>query len=139
MLEGELEFMVNGRIIPAIAGSVIYIPRDNLHTFKNVGTTPSRILIIATPAGMEKLFEEAREPATDSSSPPPLGQAEIEKILATAPEVRRRDTASARRVTDRDREGAWTPSVPSLLWCDVGAASLYRSGRLLQAARVPTP
>ncbi len=85
MLEGELEFMVNGRIIPAIAGSVIYIPRDNLHTFKNVGTTPSRILIIATPAGLEGFFEEAGEPVTDPSSPPPFGQAEIENVLATAP------------------------------------------------------
>ena len=85
VLEGELEFTVNDRTIPATTGSVVYVPKGTPHTFKNVGTTPSRMLILATPAGMERSFEEVGEPLANASSPPPFGPAEIEKLLATAP------------------------------------------------------
>ncbi len=85
VLEGELEFMVDGHPIRAIAGSVVYVPRGKPHAFRNVGTTPSRMLILATPAGMEKFFEEVGDPVTDPSAPPPFGRAEVEKILAAAP------------------------------------------------------
>jgi hypothetical protein len=69
-----------------LPGSVVYGPRDILHAFKNVGTTPSRMLVLVAPAGLERFFEEVGEPATDVSSPPPLGPAEIEKLLAAAPQ-----------------------------------------------------
>ncbi len=85
VLEGELEFMVDYRPIPVTAGSVVYGPRGILHTYKNVGTEPSRMLVTITPAGFEKFFEEVGEPTTDSSSPPPFGPAQIEYLLATAP------------------------------------------------------
>jgi len=85
VLEGKLEFRLGRHTLRATNGSVIYVPRDVLHTFKNVGTTPSRMLVLVTPAGLERFFEEAGEPATDPSSPPPFGQVEIEKLLAVAP------------------------------------------------------
>ena len=85
VLEGELEFLVGDRTVQAAAGSVVYAPRDNPHTFKNVGTTPSRILVLVTPAGLEKFFEEVGEPVTDPSSPPAFGAKEIERLLAVAP------------------------------------------------------
>lgn len=81
VLEGELEFRVSDRTILATAGSVIYGPRGILHTFKNVGTTPSRILVLVTPAGLEKMFEELGEPVTDPSSPPE-GPPDIERLMA---------------------------------------------------------
>lgn len=85
VLEGDLEFMVGDRTVPVTAGSIVYGPRGILHTYKNVGTEPSRMLVTITPAGFEKFFEEVGEPATDPSSPPPFGQEEIERLLATAP------------------------------------------------------
>lgn len=85
VLEGELEFMVGDRTIPVTAGSVVYGPRGILHAFKNVGATPSRMLVLITPAGLEKFFEEVGEPATDPSSLPPIGPEEIERLLAAAP------------------------------------------------------
>jgi len=81
VLEGELEFRVSDRTLLATAGSVIYGPRGILHTFKNVGTTPSRILVLVTPAGLEKMFEELGEPVTDPSSPPE-GPPDIERLMA---------------------------------------------------------
>lgn len=85
VLEGEYEFLVGERTIRVGAGSVIYGPRNIPHTFKNVGVATARMLVFVTPAGLEKFFEEVGEEATDESSPPPFGQAEIERLLAIAP------------------------------------------------------
>src|SRR5918998_1147538 len=62
VLEGELKFVVGERNISATAGSVVYGPRGVLHSFRNVGSTPSRMVVIITPAGLEKFFEGGREP-----------------------------------------------------------------------------
>lgn len=51
VLEGEVEFLVGERPIRADTGSCAYIPRRTLHAFKNVGTSPSRVLAILTPGG----------------------------------------------------------------------------------------
>jgi quercetin dioxygenase-like cupin family protein len=70
VLEGELEFVVGERTLAATAGSVVYCPRGVLHGFRNVGTTPSRMVVIITPGGLEKFFKEVGDPVTDRSSPP---------------------------------------------------------------------
>jgi len=85
VLEGEFSFLHGDRTFTATAGSFVYIPKCTLHTFNNVGTAPGRVLVIITPAGFEKFFEEIGEPATDKSSPPPFNPATIEKLLALAP------------------------------------------------------
>ncbi len=81
VLEGELEFVIGARTIPATAGSVVYGPRGIPHTFRNVGTTPSRMIVLIMPAGFEKMVEEVGEPVIDPSSPPerPL---DIERLVA---------------------------------------------------------
>ena len=85
VLEGDYEFTVGGRIIRAGAGSVVHGPRGVPHAFKNVGTTPARMLAFVTPAGFEGFLEEVGEEAKDASSPPPFGPEEIERLLAAAP------------------------------------------------------
>lgn len=85
VLEGELEFLVGEGTIRAGAGSFVHVPRGTLHTYENVGTGPARFLTLMVPAGLEKFFEEVGKPGTDVSSPPPVDDAEIEKLLAAAP------------------------------------------------------
>ena len=85
VLEGEYEFFVGERTIRAGGGSVVYGPRDVPHSFKNVGTTPARMLAFVAPAGFEGFLEEVGEEAAAGSSPPPFGQEEIERMLAVAP------------------------------------------------------
>lgn len=80
VLEGEVEFLVGEDTIKADAGSCAYVPRGLLHTFKNVGTTPSRVLGVITPGGFEKFFLEAGEPATENSSPPE-GDPDVGRIV----------------------------------------------------------
>jgi quercetin dioxygenase-like cupin family protein len=80
VLEGEVEFMAGEQTIRASAGAAVYNPRGTLHTFRNVGTSPSRILALLSPGGFEKFFLEAGEPAREGSSPPE-GEPDIGRIV----------------------------------------------------------
>lgn len=81
VFEGELEFVVGSRVLSATAGSVVYGPRGIPHAFRNAGTTPSRMAVFITPAGLEGMFEEFGEPVTDPSTPPE-GLPDIERLVA---------------------------------------------------------
>lgn len=84
VLEGEIELFVDGAVSTAGPGAFVNIPRGTLHTFKNAGATPARMLGMVAPGGFEGFFEEVGEPATDPSKPPE-GPPDVEKVLATAP------------------------------------------------------
>ena len=83
VLEGQLEFRVGERRMVAAPGSFVFAPRGKPHTFKNVGTTPARVLVILAPAGLEKFFEERealrKELATTDPSYPGRYKALAEK------------------------------------------------------------
>jgi hypothetical protein len=53
--------------------------------FKNVETETARMLIMATPAGLKKFFEEVGQPVREEETAPPPGPEEIEMALAVAP------------------------------------------------------
>jgi mannose-6-phosphate isomerase-like protein (cupin superfamily) len=87
VLEGEYEFLVEGRTLRAGAGSLLYIPRGNLHAHKNVGKGVGRMLVSQTPGGShERFFEEIGEERRDGSTPPvseaPLDTKRIVRIAA---------------------------------------------------------
>jgi mannose-6-phosphate isomerase-like protein (cupin superfamily) len=87
VLEGEHEILVEGRTINAGAGSLIYIPKGNLHAHKNVGEEPGRMLVSQTPGGLhERFFERIGEVGKDGSTQPvsenPPDMARIAKIAA---------------------------------------------------------
>ena len=70
VLEGEHEFVCDGRTFRAEAGAFVYIPRGVVHSFENVGASDGRLLILSTPAGgTESFFFEVSEPAADEPSP----------------------------------------------------------------------
>jgi quercetin dioxygenase-like cupin family protein len=83
VLQGELEFLIDGGTIRARGLSSTFLKA--LHTFKNVGSTPARFLTLLVSAGLERYFEEVGKPGTDFSSPPPIEQEDIDRLLAAAP------------------------------------------------------
>jgi quercetin dioxygenase-like cupin family protein len=86
VLEGELQFHVDGLDITAEAGAWITLAKGSLHHFKNVGSTPARMLILVTPAGLEDFFlEVGREAVAGESEPAGPTPADIQKLLETAP------------------------------------------------------
>ena len=65
VLGGEFEFVIEGARIEAGIGSLIYVPRGNLHAFQNMGETTGRMLVSQTPGGAyEGFVEEVGEPVT---------------------------------------------------------------------------
>jgi quercetin dioxygenase-like cupin family protein len=73
VLDGELRFKIGGELRPALAGSFVFVPRGTPHCFQNVGEDPARILVMFTPAGMERFFDEF----ATLSAPDPEAFAEI--------------------------------------------------------------
>jgi quercetin dioxygenase-like cupin family protein len=71
VLEGEYEFLAEGRTIQAGAGSVIYVPKGNLHAHNTVGEGIGRMLVSQTPGGLyERFFEEIGEETKDRATVP---------------------------------------------------------------------
>jgi mannose-6-phosphate isomerase-like protein (cupin superfamily) len=71
VLEGEYEFVVEGRTMRVGAGSLIYVPRGNLHAHKNTGEVLGRLLVSQTPGGLhERFFERIGQPVAGESWPP---------------------------------------------------------------------
>ncbi len=88
VLEGEFEFLDEGRTINAGAGSLIYVPKGNLHTHNNVGEEPGRMLVSQTPGGLyERFFEEIGEEMKDrSTAPVSVDPPDMERIAKIAAE-----------------------------------------------------
>jgi quercetin dioxygenase-like cupin family protein len=61
VLEGELTVRVGSRKIVAPAGSFVVVPRGVVHQPSNPGMQPTRVLLLFSPAGMDRFFEEAAE------------------------------------------------------------------------------
>jgi len=77
VLEGEFEVQCGENKIRAVPGSFVFAPRGIPHTIRNINSGSSKVLILATPAGVEKFFEELSELA--SQGPP-----DIEKVKEIA-------------------------------------------------------
>jgi quercetin dioxygenase-like cupin family protein len=87
VLEGTLEVSDGERTIEVATGAWVYVPRGTIHTWRNVGAEPAKMLVLFTPAGSEGYFKELGEPAVGESSPPPpppSGPPDVGKIVTVA-------------------------------------------------------
>ena len=82
VLEGEFSFLYGDRTINATAGSFVYIPKGILHTYKNLRSTTGRLLVVVTPAGLERFFEEIGETPMYKSYPPLIDPPNMGKLMA---------------------------------------------------------
>jgi mannose-6-phosphate isomerase-like protein (cupin superfamily) len=85
VLDGEFSVLLGERTLTAGQGAFVHIPKGTLHTYKNTGSTPGRMILLLTPGGFERLWEELGEPATQLTTPPPVDAGVIEKLIALAP------------------------------------------------------
>jgi quercetin dioxygenase-like cupin family protein len=58
IIEGEYEFIVDGKRFVATKGTTIFAPRGIPHTYRYLGQSPGRLMCVITPAGFEGFFEE---------------------------------------------------------------------------------
>lgn len=59
-------------------GGIAFLPRHQVHTFKNIGTGPGRLLTVILPAGFERFFEVVAERR--------FGDEDLEEIATIAAE-----------------------------------------------------
>jgi quercetin dioxygenase-like cupin family protein len=71
VLEGEYEFLRDGKWVPVPASESIHALRGSTHAFRNVGKTTGRMLIFIAPAGLEAYLEEI-SPLSPSRDMPQL-------------------------------------------------------------------
>ncbi|MBI1337576.1 MAG: cupin domain-containing protein [Phycisphaera sp.] len=87
LLEGAITFQADGQTIHAKPGDFVHIPCGTVHSFKNEGTTPAKLIVIISPAGptgMQQFFEESFYLATDRNAAPPPMNDEIMKRMMDA-------------------------------------------------------
>ncbi len=83
VLEGDFEFHREGQApLRGTAGGYVHTPRGVVHTFKNVGGSPGRLLVIAAPAGVEGFFADVSEGVGHLTGPPTPEQ--VGFVVATA-------------------------------------------------------
>ena len=73
VLSGEVRVQHGEAVIEAVAGSVVYGPRDVAHAF-HVDSGEARLLLFFGPAGVEGFFREGGKPAGSLGLPPPNEQ-----------------------------------------------------------------
>ena len=82
LLDGQMSFTVAGRTYDASAGTVLLIPRDVPHSYRNVGDGPARMLFLDSPPGMEGMFAELGAPGRRGAIPPALDPADLAAMAA---------------------------------------------------------
>ncbi|GAB3595775.1 hypothetical protein GCM10027446_21570 [Angustibacter peucedani] len=57
VLDGTVRFSADGDLFDTEPGSFMFIPRATAHCFQNVGDGFAKLLVLFSPAGMERFFE----------------------------------------------------------------------------------
>ena len=58
VLTGQFDFLVGEEAVRVGAGSLVHVPPGVIHDFRNAGSTQARCLIIPSPKGLDRYFEE---------------------------------------------------------------------------------
>jgi mannose-6-phosphate isomerase-like protein (cupin superfamily) len=69
VLDGEIRFRQGEDEFVAGSGTWVWGPRGVPHAFK-VESESARALVLVTPGGLERMFEEGGIPASESAGPP---------------------------------------------------------------------
>lgn len=83
--QGTLSVQVGDRALNVSSGDFVHMPRGVVHSFRNSGQETAKLLMVATPAGLENYFAETFFPAADIADIPNIGQAVIARAVKTAP------------------------------------------------------
>ncbi len=78
--EGTFEFLVEGEWRELAVGGTVFLPRNSVHTYKNVGESPGRLLAATTPSGFETFFSRCAEVFNNPAGP------DMARIVAIAAE-----------------------------------------------------
>ena len=85
IIEGEMEFMIDGETKVLRAGESIAIPPNTLHTFNNLSNQVCRWVNIHSPKGFTDFFDEVGIPAGEETAQErSVEPAVIQQVIAIA-------------------------------------------------------
>ncbi len=85
IVEGEMEFMVNGEVKVLKAGEALDVPPETLHTFNNKSDKPCKWVNIHSPKGFREFFEKMGVPTdTENAQLNSVDPAVIQEVIQTA-------------------------------------------------------
>jgi len=58
VIEGDFRFKAGDAMLRASTGGMAFGPRGTPHCFQNIGDAPGRLLVMTTPSGLERFFED---------------------------------------------------------------------------------
>jgi mannose-6-phosphate isomerase-like protein (cupin superfamily) len=91
VLTGTLGALLGDQVVTAEAGSWVYKPRRQWHTFWNAGDTPCEIIEVISPAGFENYFREVAAAWGDLAAFDRINQKySLEMRFESVPELCRR-------------------------------------------------
>jgi len=93
VVKGEFEFILNDIQNPfkALQGSVVHVPSNALHTFKNVGKTPGKMVVILSPGKLLDYFRiigttvNENTELPDLTKVPDISKIDVSKVFEYAP------------------------------------------------------
>lgn len=80
VIAGQFEFQLGEESIRGGPGTCLFLPRNVIHRFQNVGETTGSVVIVATPSGFADFVREAGEPAVDREIIPAFNPAGLPKL-----------------------------------------------------------
>jgi quercetin dioxygenase-like cupin family protein len=86
VIDGQFAFTFKDTTFTAGAGTAVFLPRGIHHTYKNIGATPAKLLLVATPAGFDQFVAAAGESCADCITSPGLGAEQMKKLAAACEE-----------------------------------------------------
>jgi mannose-6-phosphate isomerase-like protein (cupin superfamily) len=85
VLEGEMEFLINGEVKKIKQGESVDLPPNVVHTFNNVGSSNCKWLNIHSPKGFLSFFEDMGIPESESEAmKKSVDESIINKVMQTA-------------------------------------------------------
>lgn len=85
VIDGEVSLQMEDQTINGTSGTLLFGPRNHVHSFANLGTNPATMVSLWTPSGIEGLFREVGDPVipTDPFTPPTISN--VPRLIAAAP------------------------------------------------------
>lgn len=70
VLQGDVEFLAGQQSTQLGPGSALFVPPGSVHAFRNCGTGDARFLLVVSPSGLHRYFQEIAEMNTAGTLSP---------------------------------------------------------------------
>lgn len=81
ILEGQLDFMVEGRDVQVSPGTVLHVPLGVIHAFKNNSGKLAKFLVQTIPSGFDKMLAECGQPVPAGTAPEAPKPEDVQRFL----------------------------------------------------------